>query len=138
MEIPSKNHINLQNRLTNLLLQMGANTYHVGYRYLKDCVIIVMQKHGAVRSIVKELYTAVANVYNVSYANVERSIRHCIGSMWNKTRVEVINKAFGLNIFTHLDIPTNGQLITLIAERLSQEYRFIEKDVVICLTDTHS
>ena len=114
---------------------MGANTYHVGYRYLKDCVIIVMQKHGSVKSIVKELYTAVANDYDVTFSNVERSIRHCIGSMWNKTRVEVINKAFGLNIFTHLDVPTNGQLITLIAERLSQEYMFVENNVVICLND---
>lgn len=135
MEIPSKNYINLQNTLTNLLLKMGANPYHIGYRYMKDCIIIVMQKHGTVKSIVKELYTTVGETYDVTFSNIERSIRHCIGSMWNKTRVEVINKAFGLNIFTHLDVPTNGQLITLIAEKLSQEFLFVDDNEVICLSD---
>lgn len=114
---------------------MGANPYHSGYRYLKDCVIIVMQKHGSVKSIVKEIYMIVAENYEVTYSNIERSIRHTISCMWNKTRIDIINKSFGINIFTYLDVPTNGQLITLLAEKLSQEFFFVDDNEVICLSD---
>ncbi len=136
MVIPSKNHIRLQNNLSNMLLQMGANPYHSGYRYMKECVIIVMQKHGSIKSIMKELYIPVAENNDVTYSNIERSIRHTINCMWNKTRIDVINRSFGMNIFTPLDVPTNSQLITLIAEKLSQEFLFVSDNEIVCLSES--
>lgn len=135
MDIPSKNHVKFQSTLSTLLLQIGANPYHSGYRYIKECVTIILQKHGAIKSVVKELYAEVAKSHGITTATVERSIRHCINSIWNKAKIDVINKSFGISIFTRFDMPTNGQFVMLVAEKLSHEFFFTDNNELICLSD---
>ena len=54
---------------------------------------------------------------------VERAIRHAIEVAWNRGRIEALDEAFGRNVCSLDDKPTNGEFIAMIADKLALEQR---------------
>ena len=52
---------------------------------------------------------------------MERAIRHAIEVAWNRGRIEALDEAFGKNVCSLDDKPTNGEFIALVADRLRIE-----------------
>ena len=69
-------------------------------------------------SITKELYPGIAKRFNTTSSKVERAIRHAIEVAWNRGRIEALDEAFGKNVCSLDDKPTNGEFIALVSDRL--------------------
>lgn len=123
--------VKLNERVSNMLLQMGASPDLLGFRYLKDGVMIALKKHGKIKSIIKDLYGKIAECNDSTAQSVERTIRHTIEIIWNKGRIDVINKCFGVTIFNKIEKPTNGQFLMILAEKVSREFYFNEDGKLI-------
>ena len=54
----------------------------------------------------------------LSASKVERAIRHAIEVAWNRGRIEALDEAFGRNVCSLDDKPTNGEFIALVSDRL--------------------
>lgn len=63
------------NKNYNVLISCGFQARQKGTMYLMDA----MEMYTPGMSLTKELYPAIAKKHQVSYASVERSMRHAIG-----------------------------------------------------------
>ena len=80
--------------------------------------MMVIEDMDAINSITKFLYPTVAKHYNTTSSRVERAIRHAIEVAWNRGRIEALDEAFGRNVCSLDDKPTNGEFIALVSDRL--------------------
>ena len=71
-----------------------------------------------INRITKELYPTIAKHFGTSASKVERAIRHAIEVAWNRGRIEALDEAFGRNVCSLDDKPTNGEFIALVSDRL--------------------
>lgn len=111
----------LDERLSSLFLTMGIPAHIKGYQFLREAVRMVMENPELINRITKELYPGIAHRFGTTASKVERAIRHAIEVAWNRGRVEALDEAFGKNVCSLEDKPTNGEFIALVADRLSVE-----------------
>ncbi len=108
-------------RVANLFLSIGIPAHIKGYQYLREAVRMVMDDHDVINRITKELYPGIARRYGTSSSKVERAMRHAIEVAWNRGRLDTTNQLLGVNLFNERDKPTNGEFISLIAEKAAGE-----------------
>jgi len=106
-------------RVANLFLSIGIPAHIKGYQYLREAVRMVIDDHDVINRITKELYPGIARRYGTSSSKVERAMRHAIEVAWNRGRLDSTNQLLGVNLFSERDKPTNGEFISLIAEKAS-------------------
>ena len=110
---------NLEERIANLFLTVGIPAHIKGYQFLREAVKMVMESPELMGRITKELYPGIAHHFGATSSKVDRAIRHAIEVAWNRGRVEALDEAFGRNVCSLDDKPTNGEFIALVADRLS-------------------
>lgn len=113
----------LEERIANLFLTVGIPAHIKGYQFLREAVRMVIENPELMGRITKELYPGIAHRFGTTSSKVERAIRHAIEVAWNRGRVEALDEAFGKNVCSLEDKPTNGEFIALVADRLSVEKR---------------
>ncbi|MBS5679268.1 MAG: sporulation transcription factor Spo0A [Clostridiales bacterium] len=111
----------LEERIANLFLTVGIPAHIKGYQYLREAVRMVIEKPEMMSRITKELYPGIARKFGTTSSKVERAIRHAIEVAWNRGRIDALDEAFGKNVCSLADKPTNGEFIALVADRLSVE-----------------
>ena len=111
----------LEERIANLFLTVGIPAHIKGYQYLREAVRMVIEKPEIMSRITKELYPGIARKFGTTSSKVERAIRHAIEVAWNRGRIDALDEAFGKNVCSLADKPTNGEFIALVADRLSVE-----------------
>ncbi|MBQ8506661.1 MAG: sporulation initiation factor Spo0A C-terminal domain-containing protein [Clostridia bacterium] len=89
-----------------------------GYQYLREAVRMVIENPDLMGRITKELYPGIAHRFGTTSSKVERAIRHAIEVAWNRGRIEALDEAFGRNVCSLDDKPTNGEFIALVSDRL--------------------
>jgi len=89
-----------------------------GYQYLREAVKMVIDNPDLMGRITKELYPGIARKFGTTSSKVERAIRHAIEVAWNRGRIEALDEAFGRNVCSLDDKPTNGEFIALVSDRL--------------------
>lgn len=104
-------------RVANLFLSIGIPAHIKGYQYLREAVRMVIDDRDVINRITKELYPGIARRYGTSSSKVERAMRHAIEVAWNRGRLDTTNQLLGVNLFNERDKPTNGEFISLIAEK---------------------
>ena len=109
----------LEERIANLFLTVGIPAHIKGYQYLREAVRMVMDNPELMSRITKELYPGIAHRFGTTSSKVERAIRHAIEVAWNRGRIDALDEAFGKNVCSLDDKPTNGEFIALVADRLS-------------------
>ena len=109
---------NLEERIANLFLTVGIPAHIKGYQYLREAVRMVIENPDLMGRITKELYPGIAHRFGTTSSKVERAIRHAIEVAWNRGRIEALDEAFGRNVCSLDDKPTNGEFIALCADRL--------------------
>ena len=82
---------------------------------------MVIETPEMMSRITKELYPGIARKFGTTSSKVERAIRHAIEVAWNRGRIDALDEAFGKNVCSLDDKPTNGEFIALVADRLSVE-----------------
>lgn len=120
-----KNMMKLDEKISNMLLQMGATPNLSGYHYLKEGIIIVLMKNSSLKGIM-DIYGHIAQHFDSNTGRVERNIRNLIDIIWALNRINVINECLGVRVFNSVEKPTNGQFIYIFADRLSRQFFFNE------------
>ena len=113
-----------EDRITNIIKDIGIPPHLKGYNYLKEAVSLVLEQPEILNKVTKVLYPGIASKFDTTSTRVERSIRHAIEQVWNRHEtVEHISKIFGYSV-AHLESkPTNSEFIAMVADSLRLEMR---------------
>ena len=106
-------------QITNLFLTLGIPAHIKGYQYLREAVRMVLEDHGLINRITKELYPGIARRFDTSASKVERAMRHAIEVAWTRGRLETVNQMYGYKVFKREDKPTNGEFIALVSDKIA-------------------
>lgn len=113
----------LENRVTNMLHEIGIPAHIKGYHYLRDAIIMAVNDMDVLNAITKILYPTVAKKYQTTSSRVERAIRHAIEVAWSRGKLDTLDELFGYTVSTGKGKPTNSEFIALIADTIQLEYK---------------
>lgn len=105
-------------KVTEILHEIGVPAHIKGYHYLRDSIIMSVEKPEIINAVTKQLYPSVAKKYNTTSSRVERAIRHAIEVAWDRGDIDVLNSYFGYTIHNDRGKPTNSEFIAMISDRL--------------------
>ena len=105
-------------KVTQILHQIGVPAHIKGYHYLRDSIIMSVEKPEIINAVTKQLYPSVAKKYDTTSSRVERAIRHAIEVAWDRGDIDVLNSYFGYTIHNDRGKPTNSEFIAMISDRL--------------------
>ncbi len=111
----------LENRITQIMRDVGVPAHIKGYQYMRDAVMLVIEDIELISSVTKRLYPELARRYKTTPSRVERAIRHAIEVAWTRGQVDTIHELFGYTINTKKGKPTNSEFIAMIADKLRLE-----------------
>jgi len=114
---------NLDLEVTNIIHEIGIPAHIKGYLYLRDAIIMVINRVDLLGAITKELYPAIAEKYDTTSSRVERAIRHAIEVAWNRGNVDMIDSLFGHTVSQERGKPTNSEFIAMVADRLRMQMK---------------
>lgn len=114
---------NLENRVTNMLHEIGIPAHIKGYHYLRDAIMMAVEDMYVLNAITKILYPTVAKKYQTTSSRVERAIRHAIEVAWSRGKLDTLDELFGYTVSTGKGKPTNSEFIALIADTIQLEYK---------------
>jgi len=115
----------LEADITNIIHEIGVPAHIKGYQYLREAIIMVVNRMELLSGITKELYPGIAEKFNTTPSRVERAIRHAIEVAWSRGRIETINKLFGYTVHDEKGKPTNGEFIAMVADKLRMKSKNI-------------
>lgn len=127
IEIPETrvvNHSeNLENKVTEMLHEIGIPAHIKGYHYLRDAIMMAVEDMDILNAITKVLYPTVAKKHQTTSSRVERAIRHAIEVAWSRGKLDTIDEIFGYTVSNGKGKPTNSEFIALIADTLRLAYK---------------
>ncbi len=105
-------------KVTSMMHELGIPAHIKGYLYLRDAIIMVVDRVELLSKITKELYPSIAEKYVTTPSRVERAIRHAIEVAWDRGNMDFIQRVFGHTISQEKGKPTNSEFIAMVADRL--------------------
>lgn len=114
---------NLENRVTDMLHEIGIPAHIKGYHYLRDAIMMAVEDMDVLNAITKILYPTVAKKYQTTSSRVERAIRHAIEVAWSRGKLDTLDDLFGYTVSNGKGKPTNSEFIALIADTIQLEYK---------------
>lgn len=105
--------------LRKTLDQIGVKHSLKGYGYIISAVEKCLENRSKLISIIKGLYTEIAEENSDTVWRVERSIRHAIEVTGTNGNTNAINKIFGYTVSVEKGKPTNSEFIALITDFVS-------------------
>ena len=116
---------NLEDRVTNMIHEIGIPAHIKGYHYLRDAIMMAVEDMDVLNAITKILYPTVAKKYQTTSSRVERAIRHAIEVAWSRGKIDILDNLFGYTVSNGKGKPTNSEFIALVADtiRLEQKRR---------------
>ena len=113
----------LENRVTDMLHEIGIPAHIKGYHYLRDAIIMAVEDMDVLNAITKVLYPTVAKKCQTTSSRVERAIRHAIEVAWSRGKLDTLDELFGYTVSNGKGKPTNSEFIALIADTIQLEYK---------------
>lgn len=104
--------------LRKTLDQIGVKHSLKGYGYIISAVEKCLENRSKLISIIKGLYTEIAEENSDTVWRVERSIRHAIEVTWTNGNTNA-NKIFDYTVSVEKGKPTNSEFIALITDFVS-------------------
>ena len=118
-----KNEENLEALVTNIIHEVGVPAHIKGYQYLRDAIILGVNKADILNQVTKQLYPEIANKYGTTSSRVERAIRHAIEVAWGRGNQNVVENIFGYTISADKGKPTNSEFIAMVSDKLRLELK---------------
>ncbi len=115
--------LELKNRVTAIIHEIGVPAHIKGYQYLREAIIITVENMDVINAVTKVLYPEVAARFGTTPSRVERAIRHAIEVAWDRGDLETLQKFFGYTVSNTKGKPTNSEFIAMIADRLELDRR---------------
>ena len=116
---------NLEDRVTNMIHEIGIPAHIKGYHYLRDAIMMAVEDMDVLNAITKILYPTVAKKHQTTSSRVERAIRHAIEVAWSRGKLDTLEELFGYTVSNGKGKPTNSEFIALVADtiRLEQKHK---------------
>lgn len=118
--VPVK-HLDVE--VTNIIHEIGIPAHIKGYLYLREAILMVINRVDLLSGVTKELYPAIASKFKTTPSRVERAIRHAIEVAWSRGNVDVINGIFGHTVNRDRGKPTNSEFIAMVADKLRMQMK---------------
>ncbi len=115
--------ISLENRITQIIHEIGVPAHIKGYQYVREAIAYAVQNREAIGAVTKILYPKVAETFGTTPSRVERAIRHAIEVAWDRGDLETLQSIFGYTVSNAKGKPTNSEFIAMIADRLQLELK---------------
>ena len=109
---------NLENRVTNMLHEIGIPAHIKGYHYLRDAIMMAVEDMDVLNAITKILYPTVAKKYQTTSSRDD-----AIEVAWSRGKLDTLDELFGYTVSTGKGKPTNSEFIALIADTIQLEYK---------------
>lgn len=109
-----------EERAAALLAAIGVPANLRGCAYLRTALLLAREDPRMLRGLNRRLYPAIAREHGASAAAVERAIRHAIAVTWARGGGERCRALMGRVCSCVGDHPSNGELLTLLAEWLTR------------------
>lgn len=119
--LQSRNYPSLDERISNIFINVGIPPHIKGYSFLREGVKMAVENPSIINNITKKLYPMIGEKYQTTASKVERAIRHAIEVAWNRGRIEGINNILGVRAISKAEKPTNGEFIALVADKMLLE-----------------
>lgn len=104
--------------VTDIIHELGVPAHILGYKYLREAIIIAVNDTDAISAITKVLYPSVAKTFRTTSSRVERAIRHAIEMAWDRGDLDTLQRFFGYTVSNTKGKPTNSEFIALIADHI--------------------
>ena len=108
----------IANDIMDMVLSLGVSRANKGYIYLMEAIEICVKDYDKVFSIIKEVYSEIAQKHNATACQVERGIRTAINNAFEENP-DAVRKLFKRPIIS----PTNSEIIAEIADTVIRKYR---------------
>lgn len=121
LQLSPVRHLDVE--VTNIIHEIGIPAHIKGYLYLREAILMVVNRVDLLSGVTKELYPAIASKYKTTPSRVERAIRHAIEVAWARGNVDMINGIFGHTVNRDRGKPTNSEFIAMVADKLRMEMK---------------
>ncbi len=111
------------NYVAKLMHEVGVPASIRGYDYIRESILMALSDRNILKSITKELYPSIAKNNSTTASRVERAIRHAVEVAWQRGDVDVLNGIFGYTVKSTKGKPTNGEFISMLAERVKLDLK---------------
>jgi len=109
--------MDLKIRTENALLTLMVHAGNLGFRYLRDAIIFVVEDETMIDNMTKKLYPSVAAQNKTTASGVEKAMRHAIERAFVNCE-----KDRWLQYFPQaMKVPTNSEFIAVLAMRLQRD-----------------
>lgn len=112
---------NLKIRVTEILHDIGTPAHLKGYEYLREAIILTVNRREYINAITYELYPEVAKTFGTTASKVERAMRHLIEVAWDRGDIDNLNYWFGNTVSGNKGKPTNSEFIALVSDKIRLE-----------------
>lgn len=99
-------------QISSELNKIGINPKSMGYKYLTDAILIVMDKP------IPNLCGFIGHQYGKTEASVERAIQNAISSAWKHSDMEELSKHYQAKIRSEKGVPTVMEFIYYYANKI--------------------
>lgn len=100
------------------LLKMGFKRKHVGFTYIVDAVLILLDYSGTPPHLTSEVYPLIAKTRNVSKESVERSIRSAIEVTFRDINMAQLSHYYPYQFDEKMGRPSNRDFLTGFVESI--------------------
>src|SRR5699024_2938284 len=116
--IEKKDYDKNYNKIIEVIINIDLKTHLSGFNYFKTTIYKTIKDESLLTAVTKELYPAVADVYDVEPSNIESSMRHVIRVAWkdSKHARNEINK-YGYKMKLN-ERPSNSRFISILSNYL--------------------
>lgn len=118
MEIAQVEDYELENYITEAMLDIGVPAHLKGYHYLREAIMLSVKDMELVSSVTKLLYPAIAKHFKTTDQKVERAIRNAIEVSWTRGNTDTFEALFGYSVEQGKNRPTNSEYISRIADKV--------------------
>ncbi len=114
----------VEQRVVEILRLLGVPVRMVGYKYLRDAILLAVADTESLMSVTKNIYPEIALKHGTSSGNVERNIRYVIESTWNNKRSSKPEDTLLRDLFRNsIQKPTNSEFILACSERIHYQMK---------------
>jgi two-component system response regulator (stage 0 sporulation protein A) len=108
----------LEVEVSEILKTVGVPAHIKGYQYIRDAIILLVEKPDMIGSVTKQLYPTVAERFATTPSRVERAIRHAIEVAWDRGKPSILEGYFGYTVQSDKGKPTNSEFIAMISDNI--------------------
>ena len=113
--------VEIKSKIAEYLNELGLTTKYLGYCYIKELVVGVVEDKRKLKSFNSRLYPQVAIKFNTQVINIERNVRNAINiAIESCKNRKLYDEIMGFsNITRQNKVPSNKQFITWLAEKVA-------------------